>query len=120
VSPLFAINQAPAWTGTETLSAVRGILATVFVLGLLGTLAWALRRGKLQLGSGRARSAVSLETTVSLGERRSLVIVSVEGRRLLLGATPMQLSLLTELAPVAKDSPTFTETLQQTLQESSR
>ena len=39
---------------------------------------------------------------VPLGDRRSLVIVSVEGRRLLLGLTPAQVSLVTELAP-----PTF-------------
>jgi flagellar biogenesis protein FliO len=35
---------------------------------------------------------------VPLGERRSLVVVSVEGRRLLLGLTPAQVSLVTELA----------------------
>ena len=32
-----------------------------------------------------------------LGERRSLMVVAVEGRRLLLGLTPMQVSLVTEL-----------------------
>ncbi len=35
-----------------------------------------------------------------LGERRSLVIVAVEGRRLLLGLTPTQISMVTELGPV--------------------
>jgi flagellar biogenesis protein FliO len=33
-----------------------------------------------------------VETAVPLGERRSLVIVSVEGRRILLGLTPGQIS----------------------------
>ena len=37
-----------------------------------------------------------------LGERRSLVIVSVEGRRLLLGLTPGQISMVTELGTPAK------------------
>ena len=34
---------------------------------------------------------------VPLGERRSLMVVAIEGRRLLLGLTPMQVSLVTEL-----------------------
>jgi flagellar biogenesis protein FliO len=38
-----------------------------------------------------------VETAVALGERRSLVIVSVEGRRLLLGLTPTTMQLVTEL-----------------------
>jgi flagellar biogenesis protein FliO len=38
-----------------------------------------------------------VETAIPLGERRSLVIVSVEGRRLLLGLTSTNISLVTEL-----------------------
>jgi flagellar biosynthetic protein FliO len=81
------------------------------VLGLLGVLAWMARRGSLKLGPGRGRSPVSVETAVSLGERRSLVIVTVEGRRLLLGLTPMNVSLVTELG--AAPPPSFDETLTQ-------
>jgi flagellar protein FliO/FliZ len=108
-------QQAPAWSANESMSAVRGIIATAFVLGLLGVLAWLLRRGTLRLGPSRARQALSVETAVSLGERRSLVIVSVEGRRLLLGLTQMQVSLVTELAPTppaADVAVGFDETLQ--------
>ena len=36
----------------------------------------------------RGSRAIAVETAVPLGERRSLVIVAVEGRRLLLGLTP--------------------------------
>jgi len=83
----------------STASALRGLAATVFVLGLLGTLAWMLRRGTLVLpGRRRAPGAIRVETAVSLGERRSLVVVAVEGRRLLLGLTPMQVSVVTELS----------------------
>jgi flagellar biogenesis protein FliO len=42
---------------------------------------------------------VKVEGAVPLGERRALMVVSVEGRRLLLGLTPMSVSLVTELAP---------------------
>jgi len=73
----------------------RAILTTLVVVGLLALGAWALRR---RTGLGRARhQRVSIETAVSLGERRSLVIVSVEGRRLLLGVAPGHIGLVTEL-----------------------
>jgi flagellar protein FliO/FliZ len=85
--------------GPDTLSAVRGILATAFVLGLLGLLAWLIRRGTIRLGGARGTQLVTVETAVSLGERRQLVVVSVEGRRLLLGLTPVQVSFVSELTP---------------------
>jgi flagellar protein FliO/FliZ len=77
---------------------VRTIAGLVIVLGVLFALAWMARRGKLRLPGSRGRAAVSIEAAVPLGERRSLVVVSVEGRRLLLGLTPAQVSLVTELA----------------------
>jgi flagellar protein FliO/FliZ len=70
--------------------------ALVVVLGLLGGLAWLLRKGTLARRTGRG---FGVESAVSLGERRSLVIVSVEGRRLLIGLAPNHVSLVTELQP---------------------
>ncbi len=70
----------------------RAIAGLVIVLGVLFTLAWMARRGKLRLPGSRGRAAVAIEAAVPLGERRSLVVVSVEGRRLLLGLTPAQVS----------------------------
>ena len=92
-----------------TASAIRGLAATAFVLGLLGTLAWMLRRGTLKLPGRRAPGSIRIETAVALGERRSLVVVSVEGRRLLLGLTPTQVSVVTELAAVP---PAFADSLE--------
>jgi len=77
---------------------VNGFLAVLIVLGLVTALAWLLRRGSLGALTGRG-GAINVETAVALGERRSLVIVSVEGRRLLLGLTPTAMSLVTELGP---------------------
>jgi flagellar protein FliO/FliZ len=75
---------------------VNGFLAVLIVLGLVVAMAWLLRRGSL--GALRGRSgAINVETAVALGERRSLVIVTVEGRRLLLGLTPTTMQLVTEL-----------------------
>jgi flagellar protein FliO/FliZ len=82
---------------------VNGFLAVLIVLGLVAALAWLLRRGSLGVLRGRG-GAINVETAVALGERRSLVIVSVEGRRLLLGLTPTTMQLVTELqtpAPAA-------------------
>jgi len=75
---------------------VNGFLAVLIVLGLVTVLAWLLRRGSLGALTGRG-GAITVETAVALGERRSLVIVPVEGRRLLLGLTPTTMSLVTEL-----------------------
>ena len=71
-------------------------LATLLVLGLVGALAWLVRRGPLAQLAAKGRP-VAIESAIPLGERRSLVIVSVEGRRLLLGMTPTSISLVTEL-----------------------
>ena len=75
----------------------RSLLAIVVVFGLLGTLAWAARRGRLGF-LNRQPSHVKVEATVPLGDRRSLMVVAIEGRRLLLGLTPAQVSFVTELA----------------------
>jgi flagellar biosynthetic protein FliO len=73
-------------------------LAAVFiVLGLVVALSWLARRGAFD--KFRRNSAVVVETAIPLGERRSLVIVAVEGRRLLLGLTPASVSMVTELGP---------------------
>ncbi|MEZ5284212.1 MAG: flagellar biosynthetic protein FliO [Vicinamibacterales bacterium] len=72
----------------------QAIAAVVISLAVLAGAASLLRRGTL-LRTGR--QAVNVESAVALGERRSLVIVEVEGRRLLLGLTPVQVTLVTEL-----------------------
>ena len=105
ISLLTGAAQTTDWSGAETMSAVRGIVATVFVLGLLGVLAWMLRRGTLRLGSGKAGQVVTVETAVSLGERRSVVVIAVEGRRLLLGLSPTEVAMLTELTPASAGAP---------------
>ena len=75
-----------------------GLTATVVVLLVLFGAAWLLRRGSFAFGPGRKRSiGFSIETAFSLGERRSLAVVTVEGKRLLLGLTPTNISLIGEL-----------------------
>lgn len=91
----------PAAIGGQTL------LVMVIAIGVLAVVAWLLRRG-VQLR--RPNQLIAVETAVPLGERRSLVVVAVEGRRLLLGLTPGQVSLVAELrAP-------FSASLEQSLE----
>ena len=78
---------------------IESYLAVVLVLALVGGLAYVARRGAF--GALNKRGPVSVETAVPLGERRSIVIVAVEGRRLLLGLTPSNVSMLVELNPAA-------------------
>lgn len=70
--------------------------ALALVLALVVGLAWLLRRGVL---SRRAGGALNVESALALGDRRSLVIVTVEGRRLLLGLSQANVSLVAELQP---------------------
>ncbi|MCC7010580.1 MAG: flagellar biosynthetic protein FliO [Acidobacteria bacterium] len=72
----------------------RMLIALAVVLSLLGGLAWLMRRG---LGKKRAATGFGIESALPLGDRRSLVVVTVEGRRLLLGLAPNHVSLVTEL-----------------------
>jgi flagellar biosynthetic protein FliO len=73
-------------------------IAALIVLAGLATFAWLVRTGRLGRFSPKA-SAISVETATSLGDRRQLVIVGVEGRRYLIGLTQTQVALLTELDP---------------------
>ena len=73
-------------------------IAALIVLAMMAAFAWFVRTGRLGRLSAKA-SAISVETATSLGERRQLVIVAVEGRRFLLGVTQMNVALVTELQP---------------------
>jgi len=89
---------------------VQSFLAVALVLGLVGALAYLARRGSL--GSLTRRGPIVIETAAPLGDRRQLVIVAVEGRRLLLGLTPANVSMLTELPPpAAAPAPAFEQEL---------
>jgi len=92
---LFALQDAPS-LGFE--SGWRSLAALAIVFGLLGGLAWLARRGTLPGGFGkRTVSSMRVEGALPLGERRSLVVVEVEGRRLVIGLSPASVSLITEL-----------------------
>jgi flagellar biosynthetic protein FliO len=87
---------------------VQSFLAVALVLGLVGALAYLARRGGL--GALAKRGPIVVETAAPLGDRRQIVIVAVEGRRLLLGLTPASVTMITELQPPAA-APAFEQEL---------
>jgi flagellar biogenesis protein FliO len=77
----------------------QGLFAALLVLGLLAVLVMLAKRGALG-GMVRGKGGpIQVETVLPIGERRSLLIVAVEGRRLLVGASPVNVALVTELDP---------------------
>ena len=93
---------------TDLLS-LRAFLSLVMVLALLVAALWALRRGALRLPALKGRVEIVVETATSLGDRRSLAIVRVESRRLLIGLTPSAVSFLSDLQPAQVDAPAGTK-----------
>jgi flagellar protein FliO/FliZ len=65
------------------------------VLGVIVVLAWLAKRFNV---SGMSISqSLKLQSVLSLGTKEKVVIVNVEGRRFLLGVTPHQINVLSEL-----------------------
>ncbi len=81
----------------ELLLTARTVLSLGVVLALLAGLVWALRRGTLKLSALAPRGVIAIETATAVGDRRQLAIVTVEGRRVLVGMTPTAISFITEL-----------------------
>ena len=107
---VLALQDGIPFAADPTGVGVRAVLTAFLVVGLLAALAYYLRRG---LPAARLRQAVVVETAVSLGDRRSLVVVSVENRRLLIGMTQQHIALITELG--AAEGAAFPQTLQASL-----
>jgi flagellar protein FliO/FliZ len=113
---LVALGSGPDLTPlpSEGLGVARSVVALLVVFGLLGALAWLARRGSLaSFGRRQRQGSIAVQTAVPLGERRALAVVNVEGRRLLLGLTPVQVTLITELA--AEPPQPFSDALDRSL-----
>jgi flagellar biosynthetic protein FliO len=91
------LAQAPESPFSLDAGLLRAFIGLVFVLALIGLLAYLLRRGVISLPGQRAARSLAVETALSLGDRRSLIVVNVDGRRLLVGVAATQISLVAEL-----------------------
>jgi flagellar biogenesis protein FliO len=111
--PIWALADIAAGAGPDLLPSFwRAGFAILVVAGILAAALWALRRHAPAL---RGKRTMSIESALALGERRSLAIVSVEGRRLLVGLAPGQVSLVTELRPAAS----FTDAIERAMRPDS-
>lgn len=81
----------------DALTTARTLLSLLAVLALLAGFIWALRRGSIRLSKLAPKGTIVIETATSLGDRRQLAIVGVEGRRVLVGLTPTTISFITDL-----------------------
>lgn len=109
IALLLALQQPEPLASGGSLISGQAVLSAFVVVGLLAAAAWALKRTTTLR---RSQVPIVVESAVALGERRSLVVVSVEGRRLLLGLTPQHVALVTELKPGGAE---FSKTLDASL-----
>ncbi|SDK00389.1 flagellar protein FliO/FliZ [Cryobacterium psychrotolerans] len=87
---------------------LRVVLSLAVVLGLL----WVMQR-RLSRG-GRARGASNLVSVVgrqSLGSKASVVVVEIDGRRLILGVTEAQVTVLQGGGGVGDRAETFAQSM---------
>lgn len=91
------------------------ILTLLFVLGLILTLAWLAKRSNL-LRRHAKNIQLQILGTQSLGPRCSIAVVEIEGKRLVLGVTTQQITLLHNLtATESTATENFADTLDKTL-----
>jgi flagellar protein FliO/FliZ len=92
--PVLADSVTPAG-GTAQL--LRTALGLVLIIGMILALAWAARRVSGQRWAGRDTGPIRVVAQQALGVKERLLVVEVDGQRMLLGVTPGRISHLTGL-----------------------
>lgn len=87
--------------------ALRVVLSLAVVLGLL----WVLQRRLSRGSGGRAANIVTVVGRQGLGQKASVVVVDVDGRRFVLGVTEQSISVLHDSEPVPATAPAAVATL---------
>jgi flagellar protein FliO/FliZ len=93
---------------------VQYLLSFALVVGLLLGLLWAIKRLQLAPAFSRREQRLRVVETLSLGARMKIALVRVDGREVLVGITPAQITPLGTWravetiapAPVASHGPT--------------
>jgi flagellar protein FliO/FliZ len=91
-TPAPSADDAPDWQVGLTLVVQLGI-----VLGLIYATAWGLKTLRRRTTTLNAHNSLQLMETVALTPHRTLHVVSVGDRLLILGATDHQINLITEM-----------------------
>ena len=84
-------------------------LGLAFVLAVMLSIAWLVKRFVQVPGIGKGQ--VQILGSVSLGSREKAVLLSVEGKRLLVGVAPGRVQPLMILPDAVVPQPTFAEQL---------
>ncbi|MBX9609881.1 MAG: flagellar biosynthetic protein FliO [Gammaproteobacteria bacterium] len=100
----FGAGTAPVTAG----HAAQVVLGLLVVLGMILAAAWAARR--LQVIRPRAAGRIRVLEGLAVGTRDKLLLVEVEGRRMLLGLSPGRIALLSELGS-GEAAPAFDQAL---------
>ena len=95
---------------TQSFFKMASSLAIVLALMLL-TAAAARRWLRPMLAGGASIPTIRLATSLALGSRRSVLVLEIAGRTLVIGATPQQLVLLTQFDPPAPEAVISTQLL---------
>ncbi len=97
---LNAASHAQQAAGTTAPAGSAGsMLMVALLLGAMVAGAWYLKRGGRLKGA--PASELKIVSAVAVGARERIAIVEVAGKRLVVGITPQQISLLTESAAPA-------------------
>jgi len=95
-----------------TQSFIKMASSLVVVLALMLLAAAAARRWlRPMLSGGASIPTIRLATSLALGSRRSVLVLEVAGRTLVIGATPQQLVLLTQFDPPVPETVVVTQVL---------
>lgn len=100
----FGAGTAPVTAG----HAAQVVLGLLVVLGMILAAAWAARR--LQVIRPRAAGRIRVLEGLAVGTRDKLLLVEVEGQRMLLGLSPGRIALLSELGR-GETAPVFDQAL---------
>lgn len=95
----------------STANLIDTALGLLLVLGLVLALAWLVKRYVQVPGIGKGQ--VQILGGVSLGAREKAVLLSVEGRRLLVGVAPGRVQTLVVLEGAAEPAAAFADRLEE-------
>lgn len=101
-SPLSGVNVMETFVGLA------------IVIGVMLALAWLVKRFVQVPGMGRGQ--VQILGGVSLGAREKAVLLSVDGRRLLVGVAPGRVQTLIELGPAGDSNEPFADKFAQAVE----
>jgi flagellar protein FliO/FliZ len=99
VTPAAGTEPSAGGADSATYLLARTMGGLGLVIGLIVLAYVAVRRyGPKYLRRQGAQSALKVIETLPMGEKRSIALIQVEDKRLLIGNTPQQITLLTQLA----------------------